>query len=396
MGQNHNSTVVQNRDTRSRVAKGAAFILPEIPPEKQSMPTAAENRSVRFTIVHILYVVALIASALATFGVWGIIPAFVALVVWAIVFDSSSRPQALATVCLWGFGGLCCLGLLGLLVPAIPNSRTAAPRSECANNLKQIALALHNYHDVHGTFPPAYTRDKNGKRMHSWRVLILPFIEEQPLYDAYKFDEPWDGPNNRKLASQVPYPYTCPSHSSSNRRGTSCTNYFAVVSSKTAWPQTTAGHLKHIHEADGTSQTLLVVEAHLPDVTWTEPRDLSFDEAMHLLTSSDPSRTPAHRYEDFFYDYYAGSNAAMVDSNVRLLHRGLPRDTAAALLTYNGAEQIRESLDTYPDSTAKRLKFGNCYRLAMFVVWILFPLPWVWISPRRTAEREAQSAEFVN
>ena len=97
--------------------------------------------------------------------------------------------------------------------PQIPleAAREAARRSQCANNLKQIALAMHNYHDVFKSFPPAVITDKNGRPMHSWRVAILPFIEQAALYKNYKFDEPWDGPNNRNLDNIAIPVFRCPS-----------------------------------------------------------------------------------------------------------------------------------------------------------------------------------------
>ena len=72
------------------------------------------------------------------------------------------------------------------------------------NNLKQIAMALQCYHQANGCFPPAYIADKTGKPMHSWRVLILPYLDRDDLYKAYNFTEPWDGPNNKKLATSRP------------------------------------------------------------------------------------------------------------------------------------------------------------------------------------------------
>ena len=98
-------------------------------------------------------------------------------------------------------GFLLCAGLpmIALLLPAVQSAREAARRAQCSNNLKQIGLAFHNYHDSYGCLPPAYIPDGNGQPMHSWRVLILPFVEQSPLYDQYDFDEPWNGPNNSKL-----------------------------------------------------------------------------------------------------------------------------------------------------------------------------------------------------
>lgn len=64
-------------------------------------------------------------------------------------------------------------------------------------------MAVANYRSTFGGYPPAYIADCDGRPMHSWRVLILPFLEQQNLYAAYHFDEPWDGPNNRKLAGRI-------------------------------------------------------------------------------------------------------------------------------------------------------------------------------------------------
>src|SRR5436190_7601184 len=91
---------------------------------------------------------------------------------------------------------LAVIGILGLLValllPAMRfGTREAARRMQCSNHLKQIGLALQNYHDEYKSLPPAYIADTEGKPMHSWRVLILPFMEQKPLYDKYDFNEPW-------------------------------------------------------------------------------------------------------------------------------------------------------------------------------------------------------------
>src|SRR6516165_2689000 len=102
--------------------------------------------------------------------------------------------------------------LIGVVVPSSFDSRgRPAKRGQCKNNLMNIGLALHNYHDQFGSFPPACVADENGRPMHSWRVLILPFLDQTPLYNQYRFDEPWDGPNNKKLADTILAVYNCPS-----------------------------------------------------------------------------------------------------------------------------------------------------------------------------------------
>ncbi len=77
------------------------------------------------------------------------------------------------------------------------------------HNIRDLSMALHYYHAQHGSFPPAYIADENGNPMHSWRVLILPYIEERDLYDQYDFDEPWDGPNNSLLHDKVVDLFNC-------------------------------------------------------------------------------------------------------------------------------------------------------------------------------------------
>jgi len=100
------------------------------------------------------------------------------------------------------FQFLACLGIVAALValwlPASRGGREPARRSQCKNNLKQIGLALHNYVDHHGVLPPAYTVDANGKRLHSWRTLILPYLDQAELFNRIDLSKPWDDPVNEK------------------------------------------------------------------------------------------------------------------------------------------------------------------------------------------------------
>ena len=176
--------------------------MSETPPDEQAISPFAEPRRIQFRLVHVVYATALLASALATFGASGMVPGAVIVGAWAFVFASRSRPRALAIVCLLLTVGFCCCPFF--LLQSWSGALNAAQRAECSNNLRQIAIALTNYSSVHGCLPPAYIPDKNGKPKHSWRVLILPFVEQKALYKRYNFDEPWNGPNNRKLAGRRP------------------------------------------------------------------------------------------------------------------------------------------------------------------------------------------------
>lgn len=90
-------------------------------------------------------------------------------------------------------GVVSCLAMfVSALLPSVQSAREAARRASCSNNLRQIGLAMHNYHDKYNCFPPAFLPDENGKPKHSWRVLLLPFLDEKSLYAEYRFDEPWE------------------------------------------------------------------------------------------------------------------------------------------------------------------------------------------------------------
>src|SRR5262249_35014844 len=140
--------------------------------------------------------------------------------------------SAVRIVLLVGLFGLLYLGLFTRW--PIGGAREAARRMQCSNNLKHIGLALPNYHDDYRSLPPAYIADAEGRPMHSWRVLILPYLEQKSLYDKYDFSEPWNGPNNSKLHDQIIQAFCCPSRPGKQPRTE--TSYVVVRGAKTAWP----------------------------------------------------------------------------------------------------------------------------------------------------------------
>jgi hypothetical protein len=165
-------------------------------------------------------------------------------------------------------------GLVVLLVlPALqPESRRRHP---CLTNLRSLSLAILNYEVAKGHFPPAYVADEQGRPMHSWRVLILPYLDDpiaREIYDQYRFDEPWNGPNNRRLANRMPAVFRCPEEASENPLTTS---YVAVVGNDTMWPMSQGRHVRDVK--DGTSHTILLVEQAASGIHWMEPRDVSIE-----------------------------------------------------------------------------------------------------------------------
>jgi len=179
----------------------------------------------------------------------------------------------LQSVSAWGCVGLISgFLLLVLLLPSGGVPRFVSNRYECRNNLRILGIAMYSYHDKYHSFPPAYIVDKNGRPMHSWRVLLLPFLELDSLYKQYRFDEAWNGPHNRLLAAQTPDVYHCPADAGTD------VSYFVVVGPRTVFPGAKPIRIRDI--TDGTSSTILLVEATDSRINWLQPRDMSYAEAV--------------------------------------------------------------------------------------------------------------------
>ena len=100
---------------------------------------------------------------------------------------------------------------IGMLLPAVQQVREAARRTQSLNNQRQLVLAMHNYYSDNDSLPPAYTVDDDGNPLLSWRVAILPYLEQQDLYDQFHHDEPWDSEHNIQLLDQMPLLFKNPS-----------------------------------------------------------------------------------------------------------------------------------------------------------------------------------------
>ena len=162
-----------------------------------------------------------------------------------------------------------------LIKPAVVNARDAAGRATSSNNLKQILLAMHNYHDVYRHFPAAYGMKKDETKLLSWRVYLLPYLEQAPLYDQFHLDEPWDSEHNKKLIEKMPTVFASPALPAElAKKG--MTTYVGPVGEKTIFEGSEGISLSKI--VDGTSNTLAILEADSEHaVIWTKPDDLVID-----------------------------------------------------------------------------------------------------------------------
>ena len=214
--------------------------------------------------------------------------------------------------------------MIALLLPAVQAAREAARRAQCTNNEKQIGLAMHNYASVNNVFPPPAILDKDGKPLLSWRVAILPFLDQQGLYNEFHLNEPWDSPHNKALIAKMPRTYACPSLVNPQPGTTT----YRVYTGKGAAFDDAKGHgLGHV--TDGLSNTIGVVES--PDsVAWTKPDDLPFDAENNgaAALAAAGSRHPG------------GFNALFLDGSVKFIKKSVAVSVFKALVTYNGGEVI--------------------------------------------------------
>jgi hypothetical protein len=226
------------------------------------------------------------------------------------------------------FGGAAVLMvpcLIALLLPAVQQAREAARRTQCKNNLRQIAMAMHIYHDTYGSFPPAVTYSADGKPMHSWRVLLLPFLNERPLYSQYNMNEPWNSHWNSQLLSRMPKVYACPSAPP----GTGETHYAVPVGAKTMFPPERAVSIREI--IDGTSNTIMVLESHGSNLNWMAPVDVTVGVGM-------PEAQPV----SFSSNHLGGIHIALADGSVRFLSSKVPSETLDRLLMPDDGRVVGE------------------------------------------------------
>jgi len=226
--------------------------------------------------------------------------------------------------------GLVLALLFGISLPVVGSAREAIKGAGCVGRLKIIGLALHNYADVNNDFfPPAYVADKSGKPMHSWRVLILPLLDRQDIYDKYNFDEPWDGPNNSKLHDIVIPLFQCP-FAQSNGKETD-TSYVAVVGPGTMFPGGKPLQLSDMR--DGSSRTILIVEVANSGIHWMEPRDLD-------ITKITPTGEPLERL-GISSNHPKVVGALFGDGSVQCFDKDkMTMEQLQALLSRDGGEEV--------------------------------------------------------
>ncbi len=236
--------------------------------------------------------------------------------------------------------------LIALLLPAVQAAREAARRAQCLNNLRQIGLALHGYHDVNNRFPPGgwewRPSPASTKRQIAWSALLLPWVEQRAVYDSLNLDLAYDAPANRTGGATALGVFLCPS----SRRvseivgGLGACDYGGLNGERITGPNNPPkgaflydDPLPLSAIRDGTSTTLGISEdAGWADGQWINGRNI-FDQAFAI------NRAP--RFEnDIRSDHPGGANGLFLDGSARFLREQVPLRTLAALCTRAGGEVV--------------------------------------------------------
>lgn len=216
--------------------------------------------------------------------------------------------------------------LLAIVVPAMRAIRRLQQHEASVMNLREIAIGLHNYHDVWQSLPPAYACDAAGQPAHSWRVLLTPFLTQLGIDSVdYNFAEPWNSPNNSQYGRNV-FRNRLNSTNAADR-----TSYVAVVGPGTAWSGEESLSFSDI--TDGMSRTVMIVEISHSDIHWREPRDLPIEELDAWL---DPQHRPR------LGGAIEGGLVLFADGSVAFLPRELAKKRLRALLTPTGNEPVSQ------------------------------------------------------
>jgi hypothetical protein len=216
---------------------------------------------------------------------------------------------------------------------------TAAARAKRMNesqgNLKRMVLAVHAFHDDFKSLPPAAICDKKtGKPLLSWRVALLPYLKQEPLFKEFKLDEAWDGPHNKKLLDKMPSVYAPVGVTPKEPHATFYRVFVAPPGGRitTAWAAVPLAHTPFGAQGagpivravpDGTSNTFGIVEAG-EAVPWTKPEELEYD-----------AKKPLPKLGGLFND---GFNAALLDGAVIFVTNRLDEPSLRAFITANGDE----------------------------------------------------------
>jgi hypothetical protein len=213
--------------------------------------------------------------------------------------------------------------LASVLSPYVRSVRAENSRALYGRNLQQILRAMHAYEEAHSHFPAAAVADKKDRPLLSWRVALLPYLDQSDLYKQFHLEEPWDSEHNKKLIARMPAVFRSSANPKLAQEGK--TTYLAPLGEQTMFPANRGVRIFEV--TDGTSNTILLVdadEAHA--VIWTKPDDLRYDP-------KEPARGLSTRHPDGYLTGFA-------DGSIHFLPAKLDKTVLHALFTRQGGEVV--------------------------------------------------------
>ncbi len=329
------------------------------------MSQDVRHATIQFRLQTLPAPIAVVATSLSLFGPSGVWKGLSVIAVVACLRGASAIGRVLIVTC-------AILILAGEVASTTASSSRHLGRLlSCQGKMGEITRALHCYHSEHDSFPPAYIADSTGRPMHSWRVLLLPYLDKQALYDRYDFNEPWDGPNNRQRAAEIAVEYRCVTADRADYADTT-TSYVAVVGPETAWPGAMPMAVDDI--ADGWDRTILLVEVVDSGIHCMEPRDLTMKEVLTGVTPEQRTRVSSRheRKKGFFIRSEKVVNVALAGGDVRTIPEDLSPELLKAMLTSSGGEATEIS-DAW-NGRRNDIHWPRCCAVAAFVLWVLYRL----------------------
>jgi prepilin-type N-terminal cleavage/methylation domain-containing protein len=235
--------------------------------------------------------------------------------------------------------------LIALLLPAVQQAREASRRAACANHLRQIGLALYGYHNAWKTFPTGGVEYRlpgaqhASKRQLAWSLYLLPYLEQQALYDAVDLNQPFDSPRNAAAAATVLPFYLCPSTARDSELidGRAALDYGGVYGERITSPNNPPKGVMLYDRSvsieqieDGASNTAVVAESPFPDNQWINGRNL-FDQSFGI------GLAPVFE-QDIRSDHPGGAYVLFGDGGARFIAETIALPPLAAMCTRSGGE----------------------------------------------------------
>ena len=233
-----------------------------------------------------------------------------------------------------------------IVLPAFESMRMRAIRMQCSNQLKNIAISLENYRSANGSYPPAYTVDADGKPLHSWRVLLLPYgyLGDRGIAEKIRLNEPWDSEYNKQFHDQMPYGYICPfadvfvkrDRETKEKWKTTMTAYQVVVGPGTLFPGSECRTLDDVTRDK--ADTIMVVES-TAGVCWMAPIDLPVETLEHGVVAAKSGILGVGSYHN------GGANVVMTDGSAEFIPNSQsPKDIQELKEKFRIKEQVTDGL----------------------------------------------------